>query len=112
VTMADTAKKHAEELGYDTFVASHNDDANTQSNLIETAISKGRWRSFWTTPGQMPRSSRSRRPRQQASDLPGGREINSTGDAVSQIVSNNFQGATLGASSSSRCWERRATTSN
>ncbi len=98
VTMADTAKKHAEELGYDTFVASHNDDANTQSNLIETAISKGAVAIILDNAG----ADASIEPikKAKAAGIPTflvDREINSTGDAVSQIVSNNFQGATLGA---------------
>jgi erythritol transport system substrate-binding protein len=98
VTMADTAKKHAEELGYATSVASHNDDANTQSNLIETAISQGAVAIILDNAG----ADASIEPikKAKAAGIPTflvDREINSTGDAVSQIVSNNFQGATLGA---------------
>src|SRR5512135_1148398 len=40
VTMAQTADKRAKELGYDTLVASHNDDANKQNDLIDTAIAR------------------------------------------------------------------------
>jgi len=98
VTMAETAKKRAEELGYDTFVASHNDDANTQSNLIETALSKGAVAIILDNAGADATIESIKKAK--AAGVPTflvDREVNSTGDAASQIVSNNFQGATLGA---------------
>ena len=98
VTMAETAKKRAEELGYTTSVASHNDDANTQSNLIDTAISQGAVAIILDNAGADATIESIKKAK--AAGIPTflvDREINSTGDAVSQIVSNNFQGATLGA---------------
>ena len=67
VTMANTADAEAKKLGYDTWVVSHNDDANKQTELIDTAISKkAGLRSFWTMPAQTLRWRRSRRPRMRA----------------------------------------------
>ena len=90
VTMADTAKKHAEELGYDTFVASHNDDANTQNNLIETALSKGAVAIILDNAG----ADASIEPikKAKAAGVPTflvDREINSTGDAVGNAAIEN-----------------------
>jgi len=98
VTMAETAKKHAEELGYEATVASHGDDANKQKELIDTAIAKGAAAIILDNAG----ADASIAPIKAAKEkgIPTflvDREINSTGDAVSQIVSNNFQGAVLGA---------------
>lgn len=97
VTMAETAKNRAEELGYTTFVASHNDDANKQNELIETAIAQKAVAIILDNAG----ADASIAPIQKAKDagIPTflvDREINATGVAVSQIVSNNFQGAVLG----------------
>ncbi len=98
VTMANTADAEAKKLGYDTFVASHDDDANKQNSLIETAISKGAAAIILDNAG----ADATVAPLQKAkaAGIPAflvDREINATGVAVSQIVSNNFQGATLGA---------------
>src|SRR5258708_16547406 len=38
---ADTANARARALGYDTIVLVHDDDANKQSNLVDTAIARG-----------------------------------------------------------------------
>jgi len=98
VTMADTAKKHAEELGYDTTVASHGDDANKQKELIDSAIAKGAAAIILDNAGAD--ASLAPIKAAKAKGIPTflvDREVNSTGDAVSQIVSNNFQGAVLGA---------------
>ena len=98
VTMAETAKAEAEKLGYDTWVVSHNDDANKQNELIDTAIAKKAAAIILDNAG----ADASIAAIQKAKDagIPSflvDREINTTGVAVSQIVSNNFQGAVLGA---------------
>jgi erythritol transport system substrate-binding protein len=98
VTMANSADAEAKKLGYDTWVVSHNDDAKTQSDLIDTAIAKKAAAIILDNAG----ADASVAAIQKAKDagIPTflvDREINKTGVAVSQIVSNNFQGAQLGA---------------
>ncbi|WP_432515400.1 D-ribose ABC transporter substrate-binding protein [Kineococcus sp. SYSU DK001] len=93
---ADAAKAKAEELGYETSVSSHDDDPNKQSELIDSAISRGAVAIVLDNAG----ADASIGPVQKATDagVPVfliDREINATGIAVSQIVSNNSQGAQL-----------------
>ncbi|MEX3940072.1 D-ribose ABC transporter substrate-binding protein [Paraburkholderia sp. BR10937] len=95
---ADTANARAKALGYDTIVLVHDDDANKQSQLIDTAIARGAKAIILDNAG----SEASIAAVQKAKDakIPAfliDREINATGIAVSQIVSNNYQGAQLGA---------------
>ncbi|MBB4051257.1 erythritol transport system substrate-binding protein [Devosia subaequoris] len=95
---ADGAKAKAEELGYSTQVYSHDDDANKQNELIDTAIASGAKAIILDNAG----ADASVAAVQKAKDagIPSfliDREINATGVAVAQIVSNNYQGATLGA---------------
>lgn len=95
---ADTANARAKALGYDTIVLVHDDDANKQSQLIDTAIARGAKAIVLDNAG----SEASIAAVQKAKDakIPAfliDREINATGIAVSQIVSNNYQGAQLGA---------------
>jgi erythritol transport system substrate-binding protein len=98
VTMANSADAEAKKLGYDTWVVSHNDDAKTQSDLIDTAIAKKAAAIILDNAG----ADASVAAIQKAKDagIPTflvDREVNKTGVAVSQIVSNNFQGAQVGA---------------
>ncbi|MCK6079287.1 D-ribose ABC transporter substrate-binding protein [Microbacterium sp. EYE_5] len=91
---ADAAKAEAEKLGYETSVASHDDDPNKQSELIDTAISNGAAAIILDNAG----ADASIGPVQKAEDagIPVfliDREINETGIAKSQIVANNAQGA-------------------
>ncbi|HEX7975081.1 MAG TPA: D-ribose ABC transporter substrate-binding protein, partial [Anaerolineales bacterium] len=98
VTMANTAKAEAEKLGYDTWVVSHNDDANKQNELIDTAIAKKAAAIILDNAGADVSIAAVKKAKD--AGIPSflvDREINATGIAVSQIVSNNFQGATLGA---------------
>src|SRR3954467_8012743 len=95
---ADTANARAKALGYDTIVLVHDDDANKQSNLVDTAIARGAKAIILDNAG----SEASIAAVQKAKDakIPSfliDREINATGVAVAQIVSNNYQGAQLGA---------------
>ncbi len=91
---ADAAQAEAEELGYETSVASHDDDPNRQSELIDAAINQGAKAIILDNAG----ADASIGPIQKAEDagIPVfliDREINETGIAKSQIVANNAQGA-------------------
>lgn len=95
---AQGAEAKAKELGYEVLVASHDDDANKQSELIDTAIGRGAKAIILDNAG----ADASVAAVQKAKDagIPSfliDREINATGVAVAQIVSNNYQGAQLGA---------------
>ena len=94
---ADGAKAKAEELGYDTIVLSHDDDNNKQNQIIDSVVARGAKAIILDNAG----SDASVAPVQNAkkAGVPAfliDREINATGIAVSQIVSNNYQGAQLG----------------
>ncbi|MET0673907.1 MAG: D-ribose ABC transporter substrate-binding protein [Microterricola sp.] len=91
---ADAAQAEAESLGYETSVASHDDDPNKQSELIDAAISNGAKAIILDNAG----ADASIGPVQKAKDagIPVfliDREINETGIAAAQIVANNAQGA-------------------
>ncbi|MGP3961233.1 D-ribose ABC transporter substrate-binding protein [Nonomuraea sp. 3N208] len=97
---AEAAKAQAEKLGYQTSVASHDDDPNKQSELIDAAISRQAKAIILDNAG----ADASIGPVRKATQ--GGvpvflidREINATGVAKAQIVSNNSQGAQLVAQS-------------
>ncbi|AXF10948.1 MULTISPECIES: D-ribose ABC transporter substrate-binding protein [Paraburkholderia] len=94
---ADTANARAKALGYDTIVLVHDDDANKQSNLVDTAIARGAKAIILDNAGSEASIAAVRKAK--AAGIPSfliDREINATGIAVSQIVSNNYQGAQLG----------------
>ncbi|MBO0985677.1 D-ribose ABC transporter substrate-binding protein [Rathayibacter sp. SD072] len=91
---ADAAQAEAEKLGYETSVASHDDDPNRQSELIDSAISQNAKAIILDNAG----ADASIGPIQKAEDAGVAvflvdREINATGIAKSQIVANNAQGA-------------------
>ncbi|MFC9428867.1 D-ribose ABC transporter substrate-binding protein [Streptomyces sp. NPDC056987] len=95
---ADAAKKKAESLGYTTSVASHDDDPNKQSELVDAAISRKAAAIILDNAG----ADASIGPVRKATKagVPVfliDREINETGIAKAQIVSNNAQGAQLAA---------------
>jgi erythritol transport system substrate-binding protein len=95
---ADIAQARAEELGYETLVLVHDDDPNLQDQHFDVAISQGASAIILDNAG----ADASIAPIQRAKDagIPTfliDREINSTGDAAVQLVSNNYQGAVLGA---------------
>jgi erythritol transport system substrate-binding protein len=95
---ADAAKAKAEELGYETSVASHDDDPNKQSELIDAAISRKAKAIILDNAGADASIGPVRKAKE--AGIPVfliDREINATGIAVAQIVSNNSQGAQLGA---------------
>ncbi|MCA2000851.1 MAG: D-ribose ABC transporter substrate-binding protein [Chloroflexi bacterium] len=95
-SMQETAAKKAEELGYTTLKLVHNDDANKQLELIESCIGKGAKAIILDNAG----ADATVAAVQKAKDagVPSflvDREISKEGVAVSQIVSNNYQGATI-----------------
>ncbi len=95
---AEGAEAKAKELGYTTKVYSHDDDANKQSELFDTAIASKAAAIILDNAG----ADASVAAVQKAKDagVPTfliDREINAKGVAAVQIVSNNYQGATLGA---------------
>lgn len=95
---ADAAAAKAQDLGYKTLVQVHNDDAALQDQLFDTAIAQGAAAIILDNAG----ADASIAAVQKAKDagIPSfliDREINETGVAVAQIVSNNYQGATIGA---------------
>ncbi|MAT95901.1 MAG: D-ribose ABC transporter substrate-binding protein [Anaerolineaceae bacterium] len=94
--MADIAVAKAEELGYETLSLVHDDDANKQDELFDTAIAQGALAIILDNAG----ADASIAAIQKAADagIPSflvDREITQEGVAVSQIVSNNYQGATI-----------------
>jgi len=97
-TEADGAEAKAKELGYETLVLSHDDDANKQNQLIDTAIARKAAAIILDNAGAD--ASIEAVQKAKTAGIPSfliDREINKTGIAVAQIVSNNYQGATLGA---------------
>ena len=94
---ADGAAAKAKELGYETLVASHDDDANKQSQLIDTAIARGAKAIILDNAGADATVAALKKAKD--AGIPSfliDREINATGVASAQIVSNNYQGAQLG----------------
>jgi erythritol transport system substrate-binding protein len=94
---ADAADAKAKELGYETLVLDHQDDVTKQAEYIDLAISRKAVAIILDNAG----ADASIAPLQKALDegIPAfliDREINKTGLAMSQIISNNYQGATLG----------------
>jgi erythritol transport system substrate-binding protein len=94
----DTAVAEAEKLGYETTVDAHNNDPDKQNQFIDGAISKGVSAIILDPAG----ADESIGAVQKATDadIPVflvNAEITEQGIAKSQIVSNNAQGATLGA---------------
>lgn len=95
---ADGAAAKAVELGFEVMVLVHDDDANKQNELFDSAIAAGVKAIILDNAG----ADASVAAVQKAKDagIPSfliDREITATGVAVSQIVSNNYQGAQLGA---------------
>src|SRR3954469_17235396 len=95
---ADAAAAKAKALGYQTSVASHDDDPNKQRELIDAAISRKAKAIILDNAGADASIGPVRQAK--AAGIPVfliDREINATGIATAQIVSNNSQGAQLGA---------------
>jgi erythritol transport system substrate-binding protein len=95
---ADGAKAKAEQLGYETVVMVHGDDANKQSQLIDTAIARGAKAIILDNAGADATVAAVKKAKD--AGVPSfliDREINVAGVATVQIVSNNYQGAQIGA---------------
>lgn len=92
------AEARAKALGYETLVLVHNDDANKQNELFDTAIARKASAIILDNAGADATVAAVKKAKD--AGIPSfliDREINATGVAVAQIVSNNYQGATLGA---------------
>ncbi len=92
------AETRARELGYETLKYSHGDDAYKQSELIDTAIARNAAAIILDNAGSDASAAAVQKAR--GAGIPVfliDREINVRGLATSQIVSNNYQGAALGA---------------
>jgi erythritol transport system substrate-binding protein len=92
------AQKRAEALGYDTLVLVHDDDPNKQNELFDTAIARKAKAIILDNAGADATVAPVRRAKE--AGIPSfliDREIKESGIAISQIVSNNYQGAQLGA---------------
>lgn len=91
------ADKAAQALGYKTLVLSHDDDANKQDSHFDTAIASGAAAIILDNAGADATIGAVKKAKE--AGIPSfliDREINESGIAVSQIVSNNYQGALLG----------------
>jgi erythritol transport system substrate-binding protein len=92
------AEGRAKALGYDALVLVHDDDANKQNQLFDTAIARKAKAIILDNAGA--EASVAAVTKAKAAGIPSfliDREISATGIAVTQIVSNNYQGAQLGA---------------
>jgi erythritol transport system substrate-binding protein len=97
-TESDAAAARAKELGFEPLVLSHDDDAAKQDQLVDLAISRGAKAIVLDNAGADASVAAVRKAK--AAGVPVfliDREINATGVATAQIVSNNYQCATLGA---------------
>jgi len=95
---AEAAAAHAKQLGYEVLVNSHDDDANKQDQLYDVAIARRVSAVILDNAGAD--ASIAAVNKAKRAGIPSiliDREINLTGAAAAQIVSNNYQGATLGA---------------
>ena len=97
-TEAVAAEAKAKELGYEVLVLVHDDDATKQAQLFDTAIAKKAAAIICDNAGADATVTAVQKARD--AGIPTfliDREINATGVAISQIVANNSQGATIGA---------------
>lgn len=97
-TEGDVASAKAEELGYTATVGAHNGDANKENNLVDTAISN-KSVALIMDPADADGSIAAVQKAMDA-DIPVflvNAEINESGIALAQLVSDNAQGAALGA---------------
>lgn len=97
-TEGKVAKKEAEKLGYTAIVGAHKGDTNTESQLIDTAITN-KSKAIILDPANADGSIGSVK-KAIAAGIPViviNAELNQSGLAKAQLVSNNAQGAALGA---------------
>ena len=97
-TEGEVARATAEELGYTANVSAHRGDTNVESNLVDAAITNGA-KAIILDPANADGSVGVVR-RATDAGIPVflvNAEINEAGIAIAQLVSNNAQGAALGA---------------
>jgi len=97
-TEGDVAKAAAEKLGYTATVGAHKGDTNTENTLIDTAISNNS-KAIILDPANADGSIAAVK-KAIAAKIPVflvNAEINQSGVALAQLVSNNAQGAAIGA---------------
>jgi erythritol transport system substrate-binding protein len=107
---AEAAAARARELGYDVLVNSHDDDAHKQDQLVDVAIARKAAAIILDNAGADASVAAVRKAKH--AGVPSfliDREIGERGVAVSQIVSNNYQGATLAAEEFVRLLGERGT---
>jgi erythritol transport system substrate-binding protein len=95
---ADAALIRAQELGYAILLLSHDDDAHKQGEIVDVAIARKAAAIILDNAGADASIAAVRKAKQ--AGIPSfliDREISEPGIAVAQIVSNNYQGATLAA---------------
>lgn len=95
---ADAAAARARELGFEPLVLTHDDDAARQDQLFDLAIARGADAIILDNAGADASVAAVRKAKD--AGIPTfliDREINATGLATAQIVSNNYQCATIGA---------------
>jgi erythritol transport system substrate-binding protein len=105
---AEAASARARELGYDVLANSHDDDAFKQDQLIDVAIARHAAAIVLDNAGADASVASVRKAKD--AGVPSfliDREINATGIAAAQIVSNNYQGAVLGAEEFVRLMEEK-----
>lgn len=94
---ADAAEAKAKAMGYETLVLVHNDDPVKQGQLFDTAIARKASAIIVDNAGADATVAAVKKAKD--AGIPSfliDREINATGTAVAQLVSNNYQGAVLG----------------
>ena len=107
---AEAADAAARGLGYETLVLSHDDDASRQDQLVDSALAKGAAAIVLDNAGADASVAAVRKAKE--AGVPSfliDRELNATGVATAQIVSNNYQGASLGAQEFVRLLGERGT---
>jgi erythritol transport system substrate-binding protein len=95
---AEGAAARARELGYEPIVSSHDDDANKQDQMVDIAIARKVAAIVLDNAGADASIAAVTKAKQ--AGVPVfliDREINAGGVAAAQIVSDNYQGATMGA---------------
>lgn len=102
------AEERARALGYETLKFSHDDDAYRQSELIDTAIARHAKAIILDNAGAD--ASLAAVEKAKRAHIPVfliDREVNGRGAATAQIVSNNYQGAALGAQAFAKALDER-----
>ena len=104
--LAEAADAKAKSLGYDTLNLVHNDDPVKQDQLFDSAIARKAAAIIVDNAGADATVAAVKKAK--TAKIPSflvDREINVTGVAAAQLVSNNYQGATLGAEEFARLME-------